>query len=129
MNKCKGPMANFKSFLQERKYHMHWSLSNCSSIFLSLLHFNYVITTQGTIKVAQKKNGHYFFENVNFCFCKNGILLPKLFWSTVRKNCFSDRYFFFKIQGQEFDKSFWSLEWLIRTVKGKDNFWNRMLFK
>ena len=30
---------------------------------------------------------------------RNGILLPKLFWPTVRKNCSSDRDFFFEIRG------------------------------
>ena len=31
---------------------------------------------------------------------KNGILLPKLFWPTVRKSCSSDWDFFFQIQDQ-----------------------------
>ena len=35
---------------------------------------------------------------------KNGILLPKLFWPTVRKNCSSDRekLLKFEAEGQEF---------------------------
>ena len=34
----------------------------------------------------------------------NGILLPKLFWPTVRKNCFSDRekLLKFEAEGREF---------------------------
>ena len=44
---------------------------------------------------------------------KNGILLPKLFWPTVRKNCSSD-------WGREFLRS---LEQFIQTVKGLNNFW------
>ena len=35
-------------------------------------------------------------------FCpniKNAILLPKLFWPTVRKKCSSDKDFFYEIQG------------------------------
>ena len=42
----------------------------------------------------------------------NGILLPKLFWPTVRKHCSSDR-----------EKLLRSLEQFIQTVKGQNNFW------
>ena len=37
---------------------------------------------------------------------KTGILLPKLFWTTVRKNCFTDREKLskFKVEGREFAK-------------------------
>ena len=39
---------------------------------------------------------------------RNGILLPKLFWPTVRKNCSSDRekLLKFEAEGREFPK-FW----------------------
>ena len=52
-----------------------------------------------------------------------GILLPKLFWPTVRKNCSSDRenLLKFEAQGWEFTKFLRSLEWFIRTVKGQKN--------
>ena len=55
----------------------------------------------------------------------NGILLPKLFWPTVRNNCSSDREFFlkFKAEGREFSKILRSLEQFIETVKGQNNFW------
>ena len=43
---------------------------------------------------------------------RNGILLPKLFWPTVRKNCSSD-----------WEKLMRSLEQSIQTVKGQNNFW------
>ena len=62
---------------------------------------------------------------------KNGILLPKLFWPTVRKNCSSDREKLFKFaaEGREFEKFLRSLEQFIQTVKGQNNFWYyRMLF-
>ena len=38
---------------------------------------------------------------------KNGILLPKLFWSTVRKNCSTDqeRRLKFEAGGREFAKN------------------------
>ena len=57
--------------------------------------------------------------------CSNGILLPKLFSPTVRKNCSSDREHFlkFKAEGREFAKILRSLEQFIQTVKGQNNFW------
>ena len=56
---------------------------------------------------------------------KNGILLPKLFWPTVRKNCSSDRekLLKFKAEGREFSKFLRSLEQFIQTVKGQNNSW------
>ena len=55
----------------------------------------------------------------------NGILLPKLFWPTVRKNCPSDwdKLLKFKAEGWEFSKILRSLEQFIQTVKGQNNFW------
>ena len=50
----------------------------------------------------------------------NGILLPKLFWPTVRKNCSSDReekLLKFDAEGREFSKFLRSLEEFIQTVK------------
>ena len=54
----------------------------------------------------------------------NGILLPKLFWPTVRKNCSSDRekLLKFETEGWEFAKFLRSLEQFIQTVKGQNNF-------
>ena len=56
---------------------------------------------------------------------KNGILLPNLFWPTVRKNCSSDRekLLKFEAEGWEFSKILRSLEQFIQTVKGQNNFW------
>ena len=55
----------------------------------------------------------------------NGILLPKLFRPTVRKNCFSDREKLLKFEAErrEFAKILRSLEQFIQTVKGQNNFW------
>jgi hypothetical protein len=55
----------------------------------------------------------------------NGILLPKLFWHTVRKNCSSnqEKLWKFKAEGQEFANFLKSLEQFIHTVKEQDNFW------
>ena len=56
---------------------------------------------------------------------KNGILLPKLFWPTVWKNCSSDweKLMKFEAEGREFAKLLRSLEQFIQTVKGQNNFW------
>ena len=61
---------------------------------------------------------------------KNGILLPKLFWPTVRKNCSSDqeKLWKFKAEGREFANFLRSLEQFIQTVKGQNNFWWQNVF-
>ena len=55
----------------------------------------------------------------------NGILLPKLFWPTVRKSCSSDqeKLLKFEAEGREFAKILRWLEQFIQTVKGQNNFW------
>ena len=55
----------------------------------------------------------------------NGILLPILFWPTVRKNCSSDweKLLKFEADGREFAKFLRSLEQLIQTMKGQNIFW------
>ena len=59
-----------------------------------------------------------------------GILLPKLFWPTVRKNCSSDRekLLKFEAEGREFSKFLRSLENLFKQWKVRTIFGNRMLF-
>ena len=66
----------------------------------------------------------YCKVDVTGCNC-NGILLPKLFWPTVRKNCSSDRekILKFEAEGREFAKFLRSLEQFVQTVKGQNNFW------
>ena len=56
---------------------------------------------------------------------RNGILLPKLFWLTVRKNFSSgwEKLLKFKAEDQEFAKILRSLEQFIQTLKGQENFW------
>ena len=56
---------------------------------------------------------------------KNGILLPKLFRPTVRKNCSIDREknLKFDAEGREFERNLRSLEQFVQTVKGQNNFW------
>ena len=72
-------------------------------------------------------NRHAQFLNLTFkvsFIIHYGILLPKLFWPTVRKNCTSDRekLLKFEAEGQEFAKFLRSLEQFIQTVKDQ-NFW------
>ena len=54
--------------------------------------------------------------NALFCSGENGILLPKLFWHTVRKNCSSDRkkLLKFEAEGREFAKILQSLEQFVQ---------------
>ena len=56
---------------------------------------------------------------------RNGILLPKLFWPTVRKNCSSDweKLLKFGTEGREFAKILRSLEQFVQKMKGQINFW------
>ena len=53
------------------------------------------------------------------------VLLPKLFWPTVRKKCSSDRekLLEFKAECREFAKILQSLEQFVQTVTGQNNFW------
>ena len=66
-----------------------------------------------------------YFLFFSFSKLNNGILLPKLFWPTVRKNCSSDqeKRLKFEAEGREFAKFLRSLEQFIQTVKGQNNFW------
>ena len=67
------------------------------------------------------------YENIvgKFMYGETDILLPKLFWTAVRKNCSSDwgKLLKFKAEGREFAKILRSLEQFIQTVKGQINFW------
>ena len=75
----------------------------------------------------------YFYPDDKMCSAidgytyvlRNGILLPKLFWHTVRKECSSDRekLLKFEAEGREFAKNLRSLEQFIQTVEGQHNFW------
>ena len=53
-----------------------------------------------------------------------GILLPKLFWPTARKNCSSDweKLLKFKAEGGEFAKFLRSLGKFIQTLRGQNKF-------
>ena len=81
-------------------------------------------------KPKSKSPGSTWNPGAELISTKNVILFPKLFWTIVRKNCSSDREKLMKYEaeGQEFAKVLKSLEQFIWTVKGQNNFWNRMLF-
>ena len=55
---------------------------------------------------------------------RNGILLRKLFWPTVRKNCSNDweNLLEFEAEDWEFAKILRSLKQFIQAVKGHNNF-------
>ena len=61
----------------------------------------------------------------DFDIMRFGILLPKLFWPTVRRNCSSDweKLLKFEAEGWECTTFLRSLEQFIQTVKGQKNFW------
>ena len=54
----------------------------------------------------------------------NGIVLPKLFWPTVRKNCSGDqeKLLKFEAKGRKFRNCLPSLEQFIQILKGQNNF-------
>ena len=62
-------------------------------------------------------------NNLHALVCQisvHGILLPKLIWPYVRKNCSSDweKLLKFMAEGREFANFLRSLEQFIQTVKG-----------
>ena len=56
----------------------------------------------------------------------HGILLPKLFWPTVRKKCSTDwgKLLKFEAEGREFANVLRSLELFIQTDEGQFNVWS-----
>ena len=50
----------------------------------------------GDLKTRIKNTAHCYNSRIGG---GNGILLPKLFWHTVRKNCSSDREYMFLLGG------------------------------
>ena len=71
------------------------------------------------------------FTWILFCLrFENGILLPKLFWPTVRKNCSSDRekLLKFEAEGREFSKGDQQFE-IFKALKMRASysFWDKLL--
>ena len=85
---------------------------------------SYLIFTVQELLMIPRGNFRFFSEKLPINI-RNGILLPKLFWPTVIKNCSSHRekLLKFEAEGQEFSKNFRSLEQFNQTVKGQNNFW------
>ena len=83
-----------------------------------------VYTTFSTLEMNKSIFGVVIFKAIE-AIRRNGVLLSKLFWPTVRKNCSSDREknLKFEAEGQEFAKVLRLLEKFIQTVKGQINFW------
>ena len=82
----------------------------------------YTLSSMTSPLLHSQSNGDFCQKNLSH----NGILVPKLFWPTVRKNSSSDRkkqLLKFEAEGREFAKILRSLEQFIQTVKGQNNFW------
>ena len=116
------------------------SINTGRAFWGEILHLNFILNLakywrdQKSHKINHKwKNGQCwenwcenyklrstYFENRKY---RNGILLPKLFWPTVRKNCSSDRekLLKFEAEGREFAKLLRSLEQFIQTGKVRIN--------
>ena len=79
-----------------------------SLIMMFVLHHLILMHKEKLCKVKQAKKEHRTPKNIQKYLCGNGILLPKLFWPTVRKNCSSDRenLLKFEAEGQEIAKNF-----------------------
>ena len=60
----------------------------------------------------------------------NGILLPKLFWPALRKNCYSHREKLLKFEAEGWESASFleSLEQFIQIVNGQKNFWQQNAF-
>ena len=84
----------------------------------------YWMTNIGYLMTKKRKE---YREPVNE---KNGFLLPKLFWPTVRKMVLvvEKKLLKFEAESPEFAKFLRSFEQLIQTVKGQNNFWQFLLF-
>ena len=95
-------------------------LRNFQSGSWQMLTSNYKVGGWGEKRLKTCLRNIWMVPNV---YAVNGILLPKLFWPTVRKNCSSDRekLLKFEAEGREFAKNLRSLEQFIQKVKGMKN--------
>ena len=133
-SKCLTERCSIQYFLFMRGYFLpitQFFYTNCCNFCVILLK-KYIKNTdlincswKYHVSWIQIQNGYKLYFNMT----KSGILLPKLFWPTVRKTFFSDREFFlkFKAEGWEFAIFFRSLEQFIQTV-GQNNFGNKIPF-
>ena len=90
----------------------------------SVIYINFSFQFMKTVYFLFKPHLIGLFRGLVLSGLLNGFLLPKLFWPTVRKNCSNDRekLLKFEAEGREFAKILRSLEQLIQTVKGQNNY-------
>ena len=108
------------------RFHGNFFFSVCSCFDIVFSKSRTLYKT--TLKIAANRQnifGPFHDKNYFNNSCCNGILLPKLFGSTVRKIFSSDweTLLKFKAVGREFAKILRSVEQFIQTVKGQNNFW------
>ena len=98
------------SFLWLNYYHEYWSqTSRQMQIKINHYWYSFKGRHKGGLFLESCFIGDWSKHRAPY-FEKNGILLPKLFWSTVRKNCSIDRekLLKFEAEGREFE-IFWDL--------------------
>ena len=132
-------MGGFSSFCSKNtiryfclpnQWKAYWRNESLTQILvLSLLTKKVFMAFWVTFHLFRRKKCLIIFEqNLEITITvkrKSGILLPKLFWPTVNKNCSSDweKLLKFEAEGREFAKFLRSLEQIIQTVKVQNNFW------
>ena len=106
-----------KKIATPTKFYRIW----CSMLKLQLPIYKSCIKTKSCGIVFQQ----FFWHNV-----RNGIMLPKLFWLTERKNSSSDPKNLLNLKTENLQK-IWDhyIEQFIQTVKGQTNFGNRISTK
>ena len=110
---------------------INFCLSPQSSVLITIIECNVQAVFHSFLRIQHYTLSwryYIFLQGWNLLYAelmKIGILLPKLFWLTVRKNCSSDQeqLLKFEAEGREFSKFLRSLEQFIQTVKGQNNFW------
>ena len=95
------------------------------AIFKIKLLINVKILIEDFFKLCGLLTIYELYNRSKLGMLGNGILFPKLFWPTVRKNCSSDqeKLLKFEAEGREFPKFLRSLEQFKQTVKDQNNFW------
>ena len=123
----------FLSFLSKNSTTKKWLLSHSSPVQHrnSWRNSTIIFIMSMKIKMMMRSVATDILFSILFIFISelmgefiNGILLPKLFWPTVRKNCtrYWEKLLIFEADGWEFSKCLRSLEQFIQTVKCRNNF-------
>ena len=114
-------------------YKISWIWQHCLKSKQIISRFNRNLPKQlfSTEQMKRTKVKIWLSSFLKECLkAKSCILLPKLFWPTVRKNCSSDweKLLKFEAEGREFAKILRSLEQFVRTVKGQKKIWYQNAF-